>query len=136
MEVLWKNFFYQSFYYFLFLLISKGHIEEITAPKPIRSNKEKTVFITGFPTDFETVISYILENDYDWNVAIINNNGTDSFSIECRSLYYRDFKGYEGIVQFTDLRTGKRIGYYEFSSEKFDNIIINILDYMNYISEN
>ena len=71
-----------------------------------------------------------------WNVAIINNNGTDSFSIECRSLHYRDFKGYEGIIQFTDLRTGKRIGYYEFSSEKFDNIIINILDYMNYISGN
>ena len=98
--------------------------------------KKKTVFISGFPTDFETAISYILENDYGWNVAIINNNGTDSFSIECRSLYYRDFKGYEGIVQFTDLRTGKRIGYYEFSSEKFDNIIINILDYMNYISGN
>ena len=131
-----KKFFLSIFLLFSILTYSKGHIEEITAPKPIRSNKEKTVFITGFPTDFETAISYILENDYDWNVAIINNNGTDSFSIECRNLYYRDFKGYEGIVQFTDLRTGKRIAYYEFSSEKFDNIIINILDYMNYISGN
>ena len=123
-----KKFFLSIFLLFSILTYSKGHIEEITAPKPIRSNKEKTVF--------ETAISYILENDYDWNVAIINNNGTDSFSIECRSLYYRDFKGYEGIVQFTDLRTGKKIAYYEFSSEKFDNIIINILDYMNYISGN
>lgn len=131
-----KKFFLSIFLLFSILTYSKGHIEEITAPKPIRSNKEKTVFITGFPTDFETAISYILENDYDWNVAIINNNGTDSFSIECRSLYYRDFKGYEGIVQFTDLRTGKKIAYYEFSSEKFDNIIINILDYMNYILGN
>lgn len=103
-----KKFFLSIFLLFSILTYSKGHIEEITAPKPIRSNKEKTVFITGFPTDFETAISYILENDYDWNVAIINNNGTDSFSIEYRSLYYRDFKGYEGIVQFTDLRTGKK----------------------------
>ena len=105
-----KKFFLSIFLLFSILTYSKGHIEEITTPKPIRSSKEKTVFISGFPTDFETAISYILENDYGWNVAIINNNETDSFSIECRSLYYRDFKGYEGIVQFTDLRTGKRIG--------------------------
>ena len=119
----------------LFTLVACGNLETYHTPSALKKG-QKTVFITGFPTDFETAISYILENDYDWNVAIINNNGTDSFSIECRSLYYRDFKGYEGIVQFTDLRTGKRIGYYEFSSEKFDNIIINILDYMNYISGN
>lgn len=50
-------------------------------------------------------------------------------------MYYRDFKGYEGIVQFTDLRTGKRIGYYEFEAEKFDDIISNVLEYMDYISE-
>ena len=113
-----KKFFLLIFLLFSILTYSKGHIEEITTPKHIRQSKEKTVFISGFPTDFETAISYILENDYGWNVAIINNNETDSFSIECRSLYYRDFKGYEGIVQFTDLRTGKEITRYNFKRKQ------------------
>ena len=130
-----KKYIFLAFLLFSCIIYSKGYIEEISTPKPIK-NSDKTVFITGFPVDFETTIEGLLEEELGWKVAIAKSNGEDAFAIEAFDIRYKDFRGYSGVVRFTDLRTGKRIGYYEFSSEKFDNIIINILDYMNYISGN
>ena len=130
-----KKYIFLVFLLFSYIIYSKGYIEEISTPKPIK-NSDKTVFITGFPVDFETTIEGLLEKELGWKVAIAKSNGEDAFAIEAFDIRYKDFRGYSGVVRFTDLRTGKRIGYYEFSSEKFDNIIINILDYMNYISGN
>ena len=129
-----KKIFLSIFLLFSILTYSAGYIEEISQPRPIRSNKEKVVSITGFPSDFENTLEGMLENELGWKTSNRNN----SFSIECVRIYYNEsesYKGYEGIIRFTDLRTGKRIGYYEFKAEKFNDVIINILEYIDYISE-
>ena len=129
-----KKIFLSIFLLFSILTYSAGHIEELSQPRAIRSNKEKVVSITGFPSDFENTLEGLLENKLGWKTSNTNN----SFSIEgfdIRSNESEKYKGYEGIIRFTDLRTGKRIGYYEFEAEKFDDIISNVLEYMDYISE-
>ena len=129
-----KKIFLSIFLLFSILTYSAGHIEELSQPKPIKSNKEKVVSITGFPSDFENTLEGMLENELGWKTSDTNN----SFSIEGFDIRFNESekrKGYEGIIKFTDLRTGKRIGYYEFKTEKFNDIIINILEYIDYISE-
>ena len=129
-----KKIFLSIFLLFSILTYSVGHIEELSQPRAIRSNKEKVVSITGFPSDFENTLEGMLENELGWRISNRNN----SFSIEGFNIRFNEpesYKGYEGIIRFTDLRTGKRIGYYEFEAEKFDNVIANVLDYMDYISE-
>ena len=129
-----KKIFLSIFLLFSILTYSTGHIEERSQPRAIRSNKEKVVSITGFPSDFENTLEGILENELGWKTSQRNN----SFSIEGFNIRFNEsesYKGYEGIIRFTDLRTGKRIGYYEFEAEKFDDIISNVLEYMDYISE-
>ena len=129
-----KKIFLSIFLLFSILTYSAGYIEEISQPRPIRSNKEKIVSLTGFPSDFENTLEGLLENELGWKTSNTNN----SFSIEGFDIHFNEsekYKGYEGIIRFTDLRTGKRIGYYEFEAEKFDNVIANVLDYMDYISE-
>ena len=129
-----KKIFLSIFLLFSILTYSAGYIEEISQPRPIRSNKEKVVSITGFPSDFENTLEGMLENELGWKTSNTNN----SFSIEGFDIHFNEsekYKGYEGIIRFTDLRTGKRIGYYEFKAEKFNDVIINILEYIDYISE-
>ena len=129
-----KKIFLSIFLLFSILTYSAGYIEEISQPRPIRSNKEKVVSITGFPSDFENTLEGMLENELGWKTSNTNN----SFSIEGFDIRFNEsekYKGYEGIIKFTDLRTGKRICYYEFKAEKFNNVIINILEYIDYISE-
>ncbi|MHB9335404.1 hypothetical protein ACWYBU_05470 [Fusobacterium polymorphum] len=129
-----KKIFLSIFLLFSILTYSAGHIEELSQPRAIRSNKEKVVSITGFPSDFENTLEGMLENELGWKTSNRNN----SFSIEGFNIHFNEsesYKGYEGIIRFTDLRTGKRIGYYEFEAEKFDDIISNVLEYMDYISE-
>ena len=129
-----KKIFLSIFLLFSILTYSAGHIEELSQPKPIKSNKEKVVSITGFPSDFENTLEGMLENELGWKTSNTNN----SFSIEGFDIHFNEsekYKGYEGIIKFTDLRTGKRIGYYEFKAEKFNDVIINILEYIDYISE-
>ena len=129
-----KKIFLSIFLSFSILTYSAGYIEEISQPRPIKSNKEKVVSITGFPSDFENTLEGMLENDLGWKTSNTNN----SFSIEGFDIRFNEsekYKGYEGIIRFTDLRTGKRIGYYEFKAEKFNDVIINILEYIDYISE-
>ena len=129
-----KKIFLSIFLLFSILTYSAGHIEELSQPKPIKSNKEKVVSITGFPSDFENTLEGMLENELGWKTSNTNN----SFSIEGFDIHFNEsekYKGYEGIIRFTDLRTGKRIGYYEFKAEKFNDVIINILEYIDYISE-
>ena len=128
-----KKLFLSIFLLFSILTYSVGHVEEISQPRAIRSNKEKVVSLTGFPSDFENTLEGLLENELGWKISSKNN----SFSIEGMKIHYTEYgtQGYGGIIRFTDLRTGKRIGYYEFKAEKFNDVIINILDYMDYISE-
>ena len=129
-----KKIFLSIFLLFSVLTYSAGHVEEISQPRAIRSNKEKVVSLTGFPSDFENTLEGMLENELGWKTSNTNN----SFSIEGFDIRFNEsekYKGYEGLIRFTDLRTGKRIGYYEFEAEKFDDIISNVLEYMDYISE-
>lgn len=128
-----KKIFLSIFLLFSILTYSAGHVEEITQPRPIKSNREKVVSITGFPSDFENTLEGLLENELGWKIS----NRNSSFSIECMGVSYSELgtRGYNGVIRFTDLRTGKRIGYYEFSDEQFDNVIANVLDYMDYISD-
>ena len=124
----------------LFAFVACSSTQFIHDAKPITKD-EKTVLIQYFPTDFEIDLEKALENNF-WKVSVVSNKDTSSpslksnFAITCESLYPDYLGTHQGVIKFSDLRTGKRIAYYEFSSEKFDNIIINILDYMNYISGN
>ena len=58
-----KKIFLSIFLLFSILTYSAGHIEELSQPKPIKSNKEKVVSITGFPSDFENTLEGILESN-------------------------------------------------------------------------
>ena len=51
-----KKLFLSIFLLFSILTYSVGHVEEISQPRAIRSNKEKVVSLTGFPSDFENTI--------------------------------------------------------------------------------
>ena len=129
-----KIIFLSIFLLFSILTYSAGHIEELSQPRAISSNMHKLVSFSGLGSDFENTLVGMLENELGWKTSNRNN----SFSIEGFNIRFNEsesYKGYEGIIRFTDLRTGKRIGYYEFEAEKFDNVIANILDYMEYISE-
>ena len=51
-----KKKFLSIFLLFSILTYAAGHIQEISQPRAIRSNKEKIVSLTGFPSDFENTI--------------------------------------------------------------------------------
>ena len=125
-----KKIFLSIFLLFSILTYSTGHIEELSQPKPIKSNKEKVVSITGFPSDFENTLEGILENELGWKTSNTNN----SFSIEGFDIRFNEsekYKGYEGIIRFTDLRTGKEFARYKFRIAEPDNVqkeIVKILE--------
>ena len=125
-----KKIFLSIFLLFSILTYSAGYIEEISQPRPIRSNKEKVVSITGFPSDFENTLEGMLENELGWKTSNRNN----SFSIEGFDIRFNEsekYKGYEGIIRFTDLRTGKEFARYKFRIAEPDNVqkeIVKILE--------
>ena len=125
-----KKIFLSIFLLFSILTYSAGHIEELSQPKPIKSNKEKVVSITGFPSDFENTLEGLLENELGWKTSNTNN----SFSIEEFDICFNEsekYKGYEGIIRFTDLRTGKEFAKYKFRVAEPDNVqkeIVKILE--------
>ena len=125
-----KKIFLSIFLLFSILTYSAGYIEEISQPRPIRSNKEKVVSITGFPSDFENTLEGLLENKLGWKTSNTNN----SFSIEGFDIRFNEsekYKGYEGIIRFTDLRTGKEFARYKFRIADPDNVqkeIVRILE--------
>ena len=127
--------FYEKKILSIFLLFSiltygAGHIEEISQLRAIRSNKEKIVSLTGFPSDFENTLEGLLENELGWKTSNTNN----SFSIEGFDIHFNEsekYKGYEGIIRFTDLRTGKEFARYKFRIAEPDNVqkeIVKILE--------
>ena len=124
----------------LFAFVACSSTQFVHDAKPI-TKEEKTVLIQYFPSEFEIDLEKALENNF-WKVSVVSNKDTSSpslksnFAITCEGIGPDYLGTHQGVIKFSDLRTGKRIAYYEFSSEKFDNIIINILDYMNYISGN
>ena len=125
-----KKIFLSIFLLFSILTYSAGHIEELSQPRAIRSNKEKVVSITGFPSDFENTLEGMLENELGWKTSNRNN----SFSIEGFNIRFNEsesYKGYEGIIRFTDLRTGKEFARYKFRIAEPDNVqkeIVKILE--------
>ena len=125
-----KKLFLSIFLLFSILTYSVGHVEEISQPRAIRSNKEKVVSLTGFPSDFENTLEGMLENELGWKISQRNN----SFSIECMRIYYNEsesYEGYEGVIRFTDLRTGKEFARYKFRIAEPDNVqkeIVKILE--------
>ena len=54
-----KKIFLSIFLLFSILTYSAGYIEEISQPRPIKSNKEKVVSLTGFPSDFENTLYWV-----------------------------------------------------------------------------
>ena len=94
-----KKIFLSIFLLFSILTYSAGHIEELSQPRAIRSNKEKVVSIIGFPSDFENTLEGMLENELGWKISQRNN----SFSIECMRIYYMSLKVTKVMKELLDL---------------------------------
>ena len=79
-----------------------------------------------------------LENNF-WKVSVVSNKDTSSpslksnFVITCESLYADYLGTYQGIIKFSDLRTGKRIAVYKFKVSTKSAIIENIIKTMDSI---
>ena len=117
----------------LFTLVACGNLETYHTPPALKKG-QKTVRLVNFPIAFEGSLTKELEKK-GWDVYV-GNSGNQSIKVECSNFDFDMLYGFrQGSLKFIDLRTGKRIGYYEFSEEQFDNVIANILDYMDYISE-
>lgn len=84
------------------------------------------------------VIEKTLENNF-WKVSVVSNKDTSSpslksnFVITCESLYADYLGTYQGIIKFSDLRTGKRIAVYKFKVSTKSAIIENIIKTMDSI---
>ena len=80
--------------------------------------------------NFENTLEGLLENKLGWKTSNTNN----SFSIEGFDIRFNEsekYKGYEGIIRFTDLRTGKEFARYKFRIAEPDNVqkeIVKILE--------
>ena len=99
---------------------------------------KKTVLIQYFPTDFEIDLEKALENNF-WKVSVVSNKDTSSpslksnFAITCESLYPDYLGTHQGVIKFSDLRTGKRIAVYKFKVATKSGIIENIIKTMESI---
>ena len=86
--------------------------------------------LRAFSSDFENTLESLLENELGWKTSNTNN----SFSIEGFDIRFNEsekYKGYEGIIRFTDLRTGKEFARYKFRIAEPDNVqkeIVKILE--------
>ena len=79
-----------------------------------------------------------LENNF-WKVSVVSNKDTSSpslksnFAITCESLYPDYLGTHQGVIKFSDLRTGKRIAVYKFKVATKSGIIENIIKTMESI---
>lgn len=115
----------------LFAFVACSSTQFIHDAKPITKD-EKTVLIQYFPTDFEIDLEKTLENNF-WKVSVVSNKDTSSpslksnFAITCESLYPDYLGTHQGVIKFSDLRTGKRIAIYKFNMATRGAIIENIV---------
>ena len=130
-----KKFF--LFVLMLFAFVACSSTQFIHDAKPITKD-EKTVLIQYFPTDFEIDLEKALENNF-WKVSVVSNKDTSSpslksnFAITCESLYPDYLGTHQGVIKFSDLRTGKRIAVYKFKVATKSGIIENIIKTMDSI---
>ena len=121
----------------LFAFVACSSTQFIHDAKPITKD-EKTVLIQYFPTDFEIDLEKALENNF-WKVSVVSNKDTSSpslksnFAITCESLYSDYLGTHQGVIKFSDLRTGKRIAVYKFKVATKSGIIENIIKTMDSI---
>jgi len=102
----------------LFAFVACSSTQFIHDAKPITKD-EKTVLIQYFPTDFEIDLEKTLENNF-WKVSVVSNKDTSSpslksnFAITCEGIGPDYLGTHQGVIKFSDLRTGKRIAVYKF----------------------
>lgn len=119
----------------LFAFVACSSTQFVHEVKPI-TKAEKTVLIQYFPTEFEIDLEKALENNF-WKVSVVSNKDTSSpslksnFSITCESLYPDYLGTYQGVIKYSDLRTGKRIAVYKFKVSTKSAIIENIIKTMD-----
>ena len=105
--------------------------------KPI-TKEEKTVLIQYFPSEFEIDLEKALENNF-WKVSVVSNKDTSSpslksnFAITCEGIGPDYLGTYQGVIKFSDLRTGKRLAVYKFKVATKSGIIENIIKTMDSI---
>jgi len=109
----------------LFAFVACSSTQFIHDAKPITKD-EKTVLIQYFPTDFEIDLEKALENNF-WKVSVVSNKDTSSPSLKS------NFATHQGVIKFSDLRTGKRIAVYKFKVATKSGIIENIIKTMESI---
>ena len=116
----------------LFAFVACSSTQFVHDAKPITKD-EKTVLIQYFPTEFEIDLEKTLENNF-WKVSVVSNKDTSSpslksnFVITCESLYADYLGTYQGIIKFSDLRTGKEIARYSFKIADPDDVQKKIID--------
>ena len=121
----------------LFAFVACSSTQFIHDAKPITKD-EKTVLIQYFPTDFEIDLEKALENNF-WKVSVVANKDSASPSVKsniavtCDGLYLAHFGTHQGVIKFSDLRTGKRIAVYKFKVATKSGIIENIIKTMESI---
>ena len=121
----------------LFAFVACSSTQFIHDAKPITKD-EKTVLIQYFPTDFEIDLEKALENNF-WKVSVVANKDSASPSVKsniavtCDGLYLAHFGTHQGVIKFSDLRTGKRIAVYKFKVATKSGIIENIIKTMDSI---
>ena len=121
----------------LFAFVACSSTQFVHDAKPI-TKAEKTVLIQYFPTEFEIALEKALENNF-WKVSVVSNKDTSSpslksnFAITCEGIGADYLGTYQGIIKFSDLRTGKRIAVYKFKVSTKSAIIENIIKTMDSI---
>ena len=121
----------------LFAFVACSSTQFVHDAKPI-TKEEKTVLIQYFPSEFEIDLEKALENNF-WNVSVVSNKDTSSpslksnFVITCEGIGADYLGTYQGIIKFSDLRTGKRIAIYKFKVATKSGIIENIIKTMDSI---
>ena len=121
----------------LFAFVACSSTQFVHDAKPITKD-EKTVLIQYFPTEFEIDLEKTLENNF-WKVSVVSNKDTSSpslksnFAITCEGIGADYLGTYQGIIKFSDLRTGKRIAVYKFKVSTKSAIIENIIKTMDSI---
>ena len=112
----------------LFAFVACSSTQFVHDAKPI-TKAEKTVLIQYFPTEFEITLDKAVVSNKDTSSPSLKSN----FAITCEGIGADYLGTYQGIIKFSDLRTGKRIAVYKFKVSTKSAIIENIIKTMDSI---
>lgn len=117
---------------FIFVLCSCNNVD--IRHQVDLSKQEKTVLLDNFPIDYEKLIKEKLERD-GWKISVVDN-GKSVILIQCSKISKRSLFGFgvDGSVRYVDLRTGKKIAQYDFTSTNPHDVINKVVETMKKIS--